>query len=232
MMTHFRRLAGITAGLALLTTTMLCAADAPPAPDQTPAARTAGDDARLRAVRAFADNVLAHGRDHYGPTPTPLFVDGINVETHQPVEWVYNQQRWIVSNLASQQHLFRSLVGLSALTGDVQYRQAAEAATRYHFEHFLRPCGLPAWGGHRFIDLRTRQVVGEQNSHEFKCSYPYYDFLWTLDPKATRASHQGGVERPCARLAHAGYEPSRHLQPPAGQTLGERIHGRRAVLRG
>ena len=153
--------------------------------DQTPLAREPGDDHRLQAVRTFADNVLARGRDHYGPTPTPLFVDGVNVLTLDPVEWVHAGQRWIVSNLASQQHLFRTFVGLSALTGDVQFRQAAEAATRFHFDHFLRPCGLPPWGGHQFLDLRTHQVVGEQEMHEFKCSYPYYDFLWGLDPKAT-----------------------------------------------
>lgn len=40
----------------------------------------------LEAVREFADNVLMYGRDTYGPKHTPLFVDGLNIHTHEPVK--------------------------------------------------------------------------------------------------------------------------------------------------
>ena len=40
----------------------------------------------LQAVREFADNVLKYGRDTYGPKHTPLFVDGVNIHTHEPVK--------------------------------------------------------------------------------------------------------------------------------------------------
>ena len=42
----------------------------------------------LDAVREFADNVLKYGRDMYGPKHTPLFVDGLNIHTHEPVKWI------------------------------------------------------------------------------------------------------------------------------------------------
>jgi hypothetical protein len=42
----------------------------------------------LDAVRTFADNVLKYGRDTYGPKHTPLFVDGLNIHTHEPVKWI------------------------------------------------------------------------------------------------------------------------------------------------
>ena len=42
----------------------------------------------LDAVREFADNVLKYSRDTYGPKQTPLFVDGVNVNTHEPVKWI------------------------------------------------------------------------------------------------------------------------------------------------
>ena len=42
----------------------------------------------LRAVREFADNVLKYGRDTYGPKHTPLFVDGLNIHTREPVKWI------------------------------------------------------------------------------------------------------------------------------------------------
>ena len=150
-----------------------------------PIPRTVADGARLNAVKTFADNVLEYGRDHYGPTPTPLFVDGVNVDTMEPVVWQYRGQRWIVSDLANQQILFRTLVGLSNLTSDPRYRQAAQGAIRYHFEHLRRPGGLLQWGGHRFIDLRTGTVVGESDVHELKSIYPDYDLMWQTDPGAT-----------------------------------------------
>jgi hypothetical protein len=40
----------------------------------------------LNAVREFADNVLKYGRDTYGPKHTPLFVDGMTVNTHEAVD--------------------------------------------------------------------------------------------------------------------------------------------------
>ena len=45
----------------------------------------------LDAVREFADNVLKYGRDTYGPKHTPLFVNGLNIHTYEPVKWIsYN----------------------------------------------------------------------------------------------------------------------------------------------
>ena len=69
----------------------------------------------LDATITFADNVLKHGRDTYGPKQTPLLVDGINMDTLEPPVWHYQGQEWVMSNLASQQNLFRTLVGLSEM---------------------------------------------------------------------------------------------------------------------
>jgi len=143
-------------------------------------------EARLAAVIRFAENVLEKGRDRYGEHHTPLFVDGLNVDTLQPVRWVHEGKKWIPSNLAGQQNLFRTLVGLSNLTGEPRYRRAAAEAIAYHFEHLRSPCGLLYWGGHRFIDLETEDVVGEQNSHELKFNLPFYELMWEVDPAATR----------------------------------------------
>ncbi|MGD8238028.1 MAG: pectate lyase [Armatimonadota bacterium] len=140
----------------------------------------------LDAVRTFADNVLAHGRDTYGPKHTPLFVDGINIDTHEPATWVLKGERWVMSNLGSQQHLFRVLVGLSNLTGDDRYAQAARQATAYAFEHLQHENGLLHWGGHRFYDAGREVFVGEGVKHEMKCHYPFYELMWEVNPAATR----------------------------------------------
>lgn len=66
----------------------------------------------LDAVREFADNVLKYGRDTYGPKHTPLFADGLNIHTHEPVRWLDpDGTKWILSNFASQQTLLRTLDG-------------------------------------------------------------------------------------------------------------------------
>ena len=150
-------------------------------------ARAETPPSRLDAVRTFADRVLEHGRDTFREEPTPLFVDGLNVDTLEPVRWVHRGDAWIPSNLASQQNLLRTLVGLSELTGQPRYREAAAATVEHHVEHLQMDCGLFQWGGHRFIDLASGRPRGEGNlPHELKFNLPFYEFLWEVDPDATR----------------------------------------------
>lgn len=140
----------------------------------------------LDAVLTFADNVLARGRDRYGEVHSPLFADGIDVESGEPVTWQYDGNTWILSNFGSQQNLMRVLVGLTELTGDKRYREAAVKATRYMFEHHSDSKGLLHWGGHQFVDLKTMENQFESRPHELKNHFPFYEFMWDVDPVATR----------------------------------------------
>jgi pectate lyase len=146
-----------------------------------------GDKARLLAVRAFADRVLDLGRDRWSGLGTPLFADGLNVRTREPVRWRFEGESYIVSNLASQQNLFRTLDMLTRLTGDARYRRAAEDSVSYHFEELLSGCGLPRWGGHQFIDLATLAPVGrfDADCHELKNNFPYWELMWRVNPEGT-----------------------------------------------
>jgi len=138
----------------------------------------------LDAIREFANNVLKYGRDTYGPKHTPLFVDGLMVRdpndpnygkdgVFKPVEWIApNGDRWILSNLSSQQNLFRTLDGLSKITRDPKYRQAAVEAIEYAFEHLRSPNGLLYWGGHHVYDAgANKHEPSGRPTHEFKCHY-------------------------------------------------------------
>jgi len=129
----------------------------------------------LDAVRQFADNVLKYGRDTYGPKHTPLFVDGLNIHTHEPVKWIApNGDRWILSNLASQQNLFRTLDGLTRITGDPKYKQAAMEAIKYAFENLRSPNGLLYWGESALYDADADKVAyGIGRIHSFKAIYPH-----------------------------------------------------------
>jgi pectate lyase len=159
------------------------------------------ENLRLIAVRTFADNVLEKGIDRWSGKNTPLLADGINVDTNEPLEYVYDgstgvrgeggpPNKWIMHNLANQQNLFRTFVALSNLTGDPKYREAAEKSIRFHFDSLRDDNGLFHWGGHEFIDLRTLKPIGHawrQNlhSHELKDVYPYYDLMWEVDKEKT-----------------------------------------------
>ncbi|MEX0720961.1 MAG: hypothetical protein WD059_09850 [Balneolaceae bacterium] len=140
----------------------------------------------LKAVQTFADNVLENGRDTYGEIHSPLFVDGLNVETGEPVRWESDNNSWIISNFASQQNLMRVLTGLSTLSDESRYRQAAEDATEYMFAHHSDSQGLLYWGGHQFVDLETMVNQFEGRPHELKTNFPYYEFMWEVNPDATR----------------------------------------------
>jgi len=148
----------------------------------------------LAAVRQFADQVLAHGRDVYG-TPTPLFVDGLNVETGEPVKWKWaDGKEWVLCNFANQQGLLRTLDGLSQLTGEPRYKAAALEATRYAFDHLRYGTenngGLLAWGGHLAYNATDDVLAGNPGGagriHELKCFFPHYALMWEANPKATQ----------------------------------------------
>ena len=118
----------------------------------------------LNAVREFADNVLKYGRDTYGPKHTPLFVDGLNIHTHEPVKWISPEgESWVLSNLASQQNLFRTLDGLTKITGDPKYPQAAVEAIEYAFANLRTPSGMLYWGGGTAYDAKADKVCGNCN---------------------------------------------------------------------
>jgi ankyrin repeat protein len=155
----------------------------------------------LNAVRTFADNVLKYGRDTYGPKHTPLFVDGLNIYTLEPGKWIVPKpllrkndglsyitttetEEWILSNFASQQTLLRTLDGLSEITEDLEYRDAAIQAVRYAFENLRSPNGLFYWGGCTAYDALGDAVCG-RGDQVLKLDYPYYQLMWKTDAEAT-----------------------------------------------
>jgi pectate lyase len=148
----------------------------------------------LAAVREFADNVLKYGRDTYGPKKTPLFVDGLNIHTHEPVKWISPKgdpltatetEEWILSNFASQQTLLRTLDGLSTVTEDPKYRDAAKEAIKYAFDNLRSPSGLFYWGEGTAYDALGDRIRTQKSIHSIKVHYPYYELMWQVSPKKT-----------------------------------------------
>lgn len=145
------------------------------------------DARRLELVREYAGRVLDQGKDKWSGQNTPLLADGINVDTGEPVKWRYEGDEFIFSNLANQQNLFRMLTGLSNLTGEEKYKEAAKSSIQYHFDHLASDCGLLRWGGHMFIEMENLNHIGhfDANLHEFKNNFPFYELMWEVDQNAT-----------------------------------------------
>jgi len=195
----------------------------------------AGDENRyLKAVGNFADAVLEHGRDTYGDEHTPLFTDGLHVETLKPATWQWRDQTWVLSNFASQQPLLRVLDGLTVLTGEQKYRQAAEDATRHAMKHLTTPNGLLYWGGHLAWDLQQDRPVGQYSDvHELKNHQPYFRLMWRVCPDQTRRlletiwaghildwsrldyNHHAGVTKPVRALWSHPFEQDLEVPFPA-----------------
>ncbi len=149
----------------------------------------------LTCLRAHAEAVFTHAVDNHGEKVTPSFLDGVNLETLEPVIWSYDENRWVLANLANQQHLLRTLVGMSVLTGDSKYKDAATAAMEFGMTELQTANGLILWGGHTAYDARGDEWVGRRYHwlgkkrspvHELKACYPFYDLMWEIDPEKTR----------------------------------------------
>lgn len=149
---------------------------------------TEADKARLETVKTFYKNIVTKGQSKINPTP--LLADGINILTEEPVEWIYPDGKSAkISNFANQQNFLRTLVILSEVTGDPQYKNTAISTTKYFLDNFTDKNGLYYWGGHRFVNLDTLKLEGPQDKnqvHELKNHFPYYEFLYEVNPTNTK----------------------------------------------
>jgi hypothetical protein len=144
-------------------------------------------------LRRFADLIVAHGRDQYGPQHTPLFVSQFDIQTRRipPADTELYGQGYrggagpTMNNLQFDSGLIRLLDGLSRLTGDAKYRRAVDEYLTYYFEHLPDPAtGFFPWGDHRGYDLVTDRTI--KASHEFKNIYPPWDRFYDIHPRAVR----------------------------------------------
>lgn len=133
----------------------------------------------IDAVSQHADIILESAGDRWGER-TPLLADGFSLDSGEPLRW----QECILSDLARQQNLLRTLEGLSAVTGETRWQGAADA----WIGHALRVLRDPAsdllyWGGHSAWDVGADVPI--KGNHELKCAYPHYAGLFRVDPEGT-----------------------------------------------
>ena len=136
---------------------------------------------RFALVQKCLDTLLVHGRDHYGPETTPLFMAVIDADTlHSPakpmpadalvrLEGRIHRRGERGSNLWYDQNLIKALDVVSRRTGQARYRDAADDYIRYFFDHCRKPIdsehvylnGMPAWGTHVYWDCFRERAAGD-----------------------------------------------------------------------
>lgn len=160
-------------------------------------------DPRFQAVREFADVLIVHGRDRYGPRHSPLFAAQLNADTRQiPAgtsasgdAGLWLEDREIIGyqpssqNLASDFSLLDVLHAMTNLTGDRRYEQVRVD----YLAAVLRDCRHPEsgylpWGEHVGFDIVRDEIRGGayKGWHEIKAYGVPWQQLWDVDPFATR----------------------------------------------
>lgn len=159
----------------------------------------AGGPAILPTLEAFADRLIEHARDDYGPERTPLFVSQLDVDTRSllPDTTAFYVEPGLragagptTNNLLFDNGLVRLLDELSRLTGKPKYRAAVDDYLRYYFRHLPDPeTGLFPWGDHRGYDVVRDTTT--RGYHEFKVMNPPWPRYYGVDATAVRRMIEG-----------------------------------------
>ena len=133
----------------------------------------------MQAIANHADAVLERCADRYSGRDTPMLADSVDLATGEPERW----EGRALTNLARHQHFLRVLDGLDRL-GESRFGARARTWIEHALSRVVDEGGLFYWGGHSTYDLGAdTPLIG---NHELKCVYPYYEYLYRIDPQATR----------------------------------------------
>ncbi|MFC1608146.1 hypothetical protein ACFL47_09260 [Candidatus Latescibacterota bacterium] len=171
---------------------------------RAPVEKMSGPD-YLAIVKNYAQTMIDHGRDIYGPDHTPLFavsLDRTTLRLHegQALDKILAIERddWGIrphdrmvqgANPMQDQNLYQVLYALTDITGEQHYAIQAEMALRWFFNHCQSPVtGLFAWGEHIGWDFTTEAII-EKNagtSHEFARPWMLWESSFNLAPGPCR----------------------------------------------
>jgi len=175
----------------------------------------------LAVVQRYADTMLEHGRDQFGPLKSGLFLSALDRATLAPLTvrpsppaGIRRGDRpgraWSAMNGANpmlDQNLLRVLHTLSDLTSDSRYARAADEELTWFLSNTMSPVtGLLPWGEHMSWDVILDRPIsgGTEPIHEFARPWVLWDRCYELAPQASRqfalglwqhqiANHQTGA---------------------------------------
>jgi len=180
----------------------------------SPVTARSADNSYSGAARAYAEALLAHGRDHYGVC-TPLFCQMLDLRTleipkqRSAAEWRQEMASWREdtnymlwgkdrssvawaqdSNLLWDTENVRLFYAISAETGDARFAEAADAYLSFFLDHCVSPTtGLFAWGEHIAYNVVDDKVIGQR--HELQHDDPPWPELWKFNPRLVQREIEG-----------------------------------------
>ena len=151
----------------------------------------------------YANAMLEHGRDTYGPQKTGLFLSALDRKTLGPLK---NRppapagiregdrtgepgQPLVGANIHLDQNLLRLLYFLKGLSSEDRYPQAADDALKWFLENTQSPnTGLLPWGEHLCWNVMTDKVTSGhlEPVHEFARPWLLWERCFELAPEASK----------------------------------------------
>ena len=198
----------------------------------------------LKIVQAYADILIDKGRDVYGKEHSPLFAVMLDRENCKLFEQEHRKNIWDLrfkdaddlrlrnrdriftgANPMHDENLYQVLYALTEITGNQRYKEEADKAIKWFFEHCQSPVtGLMAWGEHMGWDFYTEGIVTwgksmhhggklkESVTHEFARPWILWERSFELAPEPCTKFAMGLWEHQVADhntgnfSRHANYE--------------------------
>ena len=170
-------------------------------------------------AKAYADFMITHGRDVYGPKHTPLFVTAMDRKTgqvfkhgHVPYPHVIakpyapglrrdhkmrpQDRTYSGGNPLEDLPLYGLLYRLGELTGEKRYAEEADKSIAWFLANAQSPAtGLYAWGSHMYWDVHRDQPIyantGRPNGGYGGHEYNYVWPYWDQNPDALKRFAHG-----------------------------------------
>jgi hypothetical protein len=177
----------------------------------------------LAVVRGYADAMLEHGRDTYGPQKSGLFLSALDRITMAPLKvrpappgGIRRGDRpgrpWVEMNGANpmlDQNLLRVLYTLSELTSEPRYATAADEELSWFFHHTQSPkTSLLPWGEHLSWDVVLDLPIsgGDEMMHEYARPWMLWERCFALAPEASARFASGLWEHQIANHQTGGFD--------------------------
>jgi hypothetical protein len=162
----------------------------------------------INKVYGYADAMLEHGRDTYGPQKSGLFLSALDRKTLGPLKLRPKApsgiregdrpgepgQPLVGANLHLDENLLRLLYFLKGLSGEDRYPKAADDALKWFLENTQSPnTGLLPWGEHLCWNVMTDKIASGHSEpvHEFARPWLLWDKCFELAPEASKRFAMG-----------------------------------------
>jgi len=177
----------------------------------------------LRVVRGYADAMIVHGRDTYGPQRSGLLLSALDRGTLEllkvrpaPPAGIRRGDRpgrpWVEMNGANpmlDQNLLRVFYTLSEITGDPRYARVVDEELSWFFQNTMSPkTSLLPWGEHLSWDVVLDLPIsgGEEMMHEFARPWVLWEQCYRLAPEPSVRFALGLWEHQIANHQTGGFD--------------------------